>query len=37
MKKQFYKVEQILDKKIMRGKVHYKILWEGYPESDASW
>ena len=30
-------VKFILDDKIVNGEVRYKVFWENYPLSDASW
>jgi len=32
-----FEVQNILDKKILRGKSFYLVKWEGYPESDNTW
>jgi hypothetical protein len=32
-----YEVEEILDQKYIRGKLHYLIKWEGYPHSENTW
>lgn len=32
-----YIVDQILDSKYKRGKLHYFLSWEGYPPSDRTW
>lgn len=32
-----YVVEKIMDKKIIRGKVHYYLKWRGYDESQNTW
>lgn len=33
----FWKVEKVLDTKKIRGKKHYLVKWEGYPDSMNSW
>lgn len=33
----YYTVEDILDKKMVKGKVWYKVKWLGYPEEDSTW
>ena len=32
-----YKVENILNSKLVRGKVHYLVKWEGYSDKHNSW
>jgi len=32
-----YVVKKILDTKKEKGRIYYKILWKGYPESEATW
>lgn len=32
-----YIVESILDKKKIRGAIHYLVKWKGFPVSDATW
>ena len=32
-----YKIEKILDRKYINGKIHYKIKWMGYPTSDSTY
>ena len=34
---QEYEVEEVLDKKLIRGRPHYLIKFKGYPVSDSSW
>ena len=31
-----YEVEEILEKKIKKGVVNFKVKWKGYPISDCS-
>ena len=31
-----YEVEEILEKKIKKGEVSYKVKWKGYPISESS-
>jgi hypothetical protein len=33
----YYSVEKILDKRIHKGKVQYKIKWEGYSTDECTW
>jgi hypothetical protein len=33
----FWKVEEVLDKRVRRGKVEHLVKWEGYPHSLNSW
>lgn len=33
----FFEVERVLDKRISRGVVQYKIQWKGEPKSQAKW
>lgn len=30
-------VDKIVDKKKIRGQIHYKVTWKGYPVDDATW
>lgn len=32
-----YVVESIIGKKVVNGKLYYRVKWEGYPESDSTW
>jgi transposase InsO family protein len=32
-----FKVEKILDKKKMKGKIYYLVKWLGYPDSENTW
>eukprot|EP00771_Trimastix_marina_P000942 gnl/Trimastix_PCT/1978.p1 GENE.gnl/Trimastix_PCT/1978~~gnl/Trimastix_PCT/1978.p1 ORF type:complete len:268 (-),score=97.75 gnl/Trimastix_PCT/1978:91-894(-) len=32
-----YVVEAIIKKRVIKGKVEYRLKWEGYPESEATW
>ena len=32
-----YGVEEILDSRRNRGKVYYRVRWEGYAEQDDTW
>ena len=32
-----YEVEKIIDKRIINGKLEYKIKWVGYPMSQCTW
>ena len=32
-----YEVEKIIDKRIINGKLEYKIKWVGYPMSECTW
>ena len=32
-----YDVENIWEKKMMNGVVHYHLKWKGFPSSDNSW
>jgi hypothetical protein len=36
-KEDVYKVEQILKKRVFRGRTSYFIKWEGYPNSENTW
>ena len=31
-----YEVEKILDSKLIRGKLHYKVKWKGYPLEECT-
>ncbi len=33
----FYEVEKIIDRRIVKGKKEYLIKWKGYPESQSTW
>ena len=33
----YYSVEKILDKRIHKGKIQYKIKWEGYSTDECTW
>ena len=33
----FYEVENIIDRRIIRGRKEYLIKWKGYPESQSTW
>ena len=33
----YYTVEDIIGKKIINGKVWYKVKWLGYHDSDSTW
>ena len=33
----YYEVEKIMDRRIVRGKKEYLIKWKGYPESQSTW
>jgi hypothetical protein len=32
-----YVVESIIGKKVVEGKVYYRVKWQGYPDSDSTW
>jgi hypothetical protein len=32
-----YEVERIVGKKTIGSKIHYKVVWKGFPESEATW
>lgn len=32
-----YNIEKILDRRVMNGRIEYKIKWEGYPMSQCTW
>ena len=32
-----YKVEKIIGKKKIKGKIYYKVKWLGYPEEESTW
>lgn len=34
---QIYDVEQVLDKRVRRGTLQYKIQWKGFTKSEANW
>lgn len=33
----YFEIESLLDKKIINGKVFYKVKWKNYPISDSTW
>ena len=33
----YYEVEKILDKRIVRGRKEYLIKWKGYSEKESTW
>lgn len=32
-----YKVEDVVGEKVIDGKIHYRIKWEGYESKSNSW
>ena len=32
-----YEVEEIIEKKIKKGEISYKVKWKGYPLSESTW
>ncbi|KAI9779298.1 MAG: hypothetical protein M1816_003611 [Peltula sp. TS41687] len=32
-----YEVEQVLDRRVTRGKVQYQVAWTGYPDAFKEW
>ena len=34
---EFYNIEEILDRRMIKGKLEYKIKWEGYPLDQSTW
>lgn len=34
---EMWEVDRIIGKKIQKGKAFYKVLWEGFPETDYTW
>lgn len=32
-----YVVESITGKKVVEGKIYYRVKWEGYPDADSTW
>lgn len=36
-KEETYIIDKLIRKKNKKGKLFYKVLWEGYPEDEATW